>query len=188
VSLQQYQMDVLKLFNATAEELINCSLIIESNEDKSEFQYNWNLNPNTNDLDFLIVKKNHKEDEIKSFVLTMRLFVQDNEKISIRNLSKLYENMNIDIRYKTKFSTLRNNLNDYLNEKALTFIESSPTKRDVYDALLYGYYAHKQSDKLKKIQLWKNEQFDWDTIFFEFQRILHEFVPYINQIILKQYS
>jgi len=181
-------MDVLKLFNATAEELINCSLIIESNEDKSEFQYNWNLNPNTNDLDFLIVKKNHKEDEIKSFVLTMRLFVQDNEKISIRNLSKLYENMNIDIRYKTKFSTLRNNLNGYLNEKALTFIESSPTKRDVYDTLLYGYYAHKQSDKLKKIQLWKNEQFDWDTIFFEFQRILHEFVPYINQIILKQYS
>lgn len=191
--LQQFDIEVLKLFNETAEELINSSLVIESNEDTPEFQYKWNLNPNTNDLDFSYNKKNHKEDEIKSFILTMRFFIQDNEKISIRNLSKLYASMNIDIKYKTIFNKYRNNLNCFLNEKALTFIEPSITKKDVYDTILYGYYAHKQSDKLKTIQTWKNDQFDWDTIFFEFQRILHEFVKYIkqiknlNELILNQY-
>jgi hypothetical protein len=124
----------------------------------------------------------------------MRHFVQDNERISISNLSKLYESMNININYKTTFRTYRNNLNNYFDDKALTFIEPSLTKRDVYNTLLYGYYAHKQPDKLKKIEIWKNQQFDWDTIFFEFQRVLHGFVLYVkeikdlNELILKQYS
>jgi hypothetical protein len=61
VSLQQNEIEVLKLFNTTAEELINSPLVIESNENKPEFRYSWNRNPNTKDLDFSYSKKTKKK-------------------------------------------------------------------------------------------------------------------------------
>jgi hypothetical protein len=75
----------------------------------------WNRNKHTNQLDFSYNKKSHSEDSIRSFILGLRLFIQDNEIISLHKMKLLYGKMNIVDKYKVHFNYLRDELNRYLD-------------------------------------------------------------------------
>lgn len=163
--LKPREISTLLLFNSKAEELIDSSLVKEKKEINPRINFVWKLNEDTKNMDFKYGKINHTDEALKSFILTLRLFMQYNETISIRNMNSLYENMDIHIKY-----------------------------NQIIDTLIYGNYAHLKKDKIEKITRWKGDILDWDVIFFQFQDGLHEFIDcirnmkFLNKLVLKDYS
>jgi hypothetical protein len=63
-------IDIIKLFNSKAKRLLNSTLVKESKEKRTGINFRWNLNKDTNKLDFSYSKSDHNEDAIESFILT----------------------------------------------------------------------------------------------------------------------
>ena len=79
IGLSPKDIDLLKRFNSTATEIIESSYVKETIQKWSGIALQWERNPETNDLDFSYRKENHDEYKIRSLLLTVRLFVHDNE-------------------------------------------------------------------------------------------------------------
>ena len=118
--LKPREISTLLLFNSKAEELIDSSLVKEKKEINPGVNFEWKLNEVTKNLDFKYDKINHTDEALKSFILTLRLFMQDNEAISIRRMNSLYKDMDIHIKYKSAFRRLRGELNKFLDSKPFT--------------------------------------------------------------------
>ena len=131
----------LELFNGKVEELGNSSFI--SNWDsKSIF---WNTITSNLPTKFLLPN----DEQTKAFILTLRFFMQDNEPISLRNISKIYSSELIEKEFQEEFDQKRKILNTYLN---LDFRSNGITNRDILEAFIYGNYAHSdQKDKYSEL-------------------------------------
>lgn len=176
------EREILSSFNSKADKLINSSLVKETNENKVKINFTWKHNKKINELDFSHQKSNFSTDAIDSFVLNLRFFIQDNESTSIRNMSKLYEEMSIPQEFKSKFMKMQINLNNFLDESVLTFVGVKLTRRQVYDVIIFGDIAHQNLKKSKLIGTWKKDQVNWDMIFYEFQKTLYEFIEHIKNM------
>jgi hypothetical protein len=87
------------------------------------------------------------EEDLRSFLLTLRLFCQDNEQISLRNLVKRVEKLPVSEALKKPFLDRRDQLNVYLDSA-----HGPPqfqignagwiTNREIFEAFTYGKYAH----------------------------------------------
>ncbi|HKG89246.1 MAG TPA: hypothetical protein VKA95_13045 [Nitrososphaeraceae archaeon] len=184
----------LKQFNITVDELTNYAFVKESLDRKIGRDFMWELNKDTNELEFRYNKSNHNEEFLRSFVLTLRLFIQDNEPLSIRNMSQLYGRLPIADEYKILFDKLRDNFNKFLDEPAITLSSNKPSRRIIFDAIIYGKYAHRDPKEIAKMKTWQSDDLDWDMRFYEFQQILHDFlgivklIEKLNERVLADYS
>lgn len=138
-------LEKLQLFNRKAERLEQYQLwkYLESNQ--PSFQVSGGQI--TNNLpDYEI---------IEAPLITLRLFMQDNDYISIRNISKIYlNNPAISDELKKAFAESRSNFNHFIDAPSL-FSRSSLiwinkrerhtttyTRREILETLLYGEIAH----------------------------------------------
>lgn len=85
----------------------------------------------------------HRED-IDSFVLNLRIIIQDRDGFSIRCLGKIYEKFSDDLsQAKSIFKNFENELQTYLSSKSFLGVGgSSFTRRQLLDTILYGGFAH----------------------------------------------
>lgn len=79
-----------ELFNEKAEELLSSTFLNTLLQVGNN--YNLSVNWESGEEISSFVRTGPSKDEIKAFVLDLRYFIQDNEKISFRNLKKLYSN------------------------------------------------------------------------------------------------
>lgn len=92
-------------------------------------------------------RKGPGEEEIQAFLLTFRLFCQDNEEISIRNMARRIAALSVDEALKKKFLDRRDVLNGYLDRAhgPPSFKIGNGdfiTNRQIFEAFTYGKYAH----------------------------------------------
>lgn len=172
----------LNLFNEKVQKVLNSKFIKESNEKKLGETLEWNLNDSTGNLDFSYSVLNHDEDWTQSVLMTIRMFKQDDDKLSIRNLSKFYESLDIDKEFKTTFTELRTYLNDYLDNESKTLLDDKPTRRILLDTILYGDIAHTSTKERQLLEKWKSDEVVWDLAYVEFERIIHEFINVLELI------
>lgn len=80
---------------------------------------------------------------VESYVTNLRFFIQDNEEISIHNLSKFYEAHCQDTKSIDKFNELRNILNSEL-DRVWPFIFNGETLtfRNIFEGFIYSRIAH----------------------------------------------
>lgn len=182
IGLSNSNIDRLRQFNLAADEIIESSYVKESREKWVGINFRWTRNNETNDLDFSYQKSDHDEDKIRSLVLTVRLFIQDNEPLSIGKMREFYHGLPIDQKYKTVFDLIRDQLNEFLDEPATTFLEKKPSRRQVLETIIYGMYAHRNRNKIGTIGTWKTDPLDWTIAFYQFQAILHD-LTFIIQLI-----
>lgn len=96
------------------------------------------------------------QDEIDAFVLTFRLFTQDNDRISLRRLSQIYASDWLQGGNAQEcFEDARKQLNDYLDRAAtIVFGETMVSIRFIADVVIYGGLAHTNEEKSKIFQSW----------------------------------
>lgn len=158
--------ETLQFFNKKVDELGN-----------SSFLKNWESqkilwDSLTSQLPSKFILPN--DEETKAFILTLRFFCQNNEPISVANISKIYKSNLIAEELKLKFHFSRKALNTILD---LNFRSSNLTNRDILDAFIYGNYAH-STKRDKYLELTKKHHLN----FASFYSVTNSFYIFLEQI------
>jgi hypothetical protein len=101
------------------------------------------------------------KDEIKSFILTLRFFIQDNESCSLRNLSNQYGDAELPGEIVSEFENIKAFLNKYLDSKT-GFGPKDETQysfRYIFESYIYGHHAHSNDQKRNEIKKWQESKF-----------------------------
>ena len=97
------------------------------------------------------------QDEIDAFVLTLRLFNQDNDRISIHRLSQIYAAGWIPVEAQKCFEEARNEINNFLGSVSiLQFGNQHITVGTIVDIVIYGGMAHTNKQKAEIFSSWIN--------------------------------
>ncbi len=126
------------------------------------------------------------QDEIDAFVLTFRMFTQDNDRISLRRLSDIYGSSWVrGGNAQECFEDARNTLNNYLDSAAtLMFGNNQISVREIADIVIYGGLAHSNEQKSKIFEDWKSSGimgFIWAE-FFAYARHAVETLQYLRSL------
>lgn len=84
------------------------------------------------------------DESTRAVILTLRLFMQDNDRISLARMADLYKSLLVSSAVKREFDAHRAGLNGFLESKSpLAISEDGPlTYRDILSIFVYGEYAH----------------------------------------------
>ena len=178
--MEENAKKILELFDEKYAKLNSSRLFLFINNPdwKSSFYYT----PDNNDFN----SAKPDEQDIDSYVLTLRFFIQDNEPISINNLSKLYTIYSSNKEIKEKFSELRNALNCELDKSCpILFNGQKLTLRKILNGFIYSELAHSNIEKhlifqsLLKKPLGKNLALEY---FLRCISLIHNTIRKINEL------
>ena len=127
-----------------------------------------------------VLRKGPDEESIDASILTIRFFIQDNEKCSIRNISKIYDKLEDKIALKKYFIGSRDNLNNFL--ASATFFNIGGKKiirREVLDVFIYGGLSHANLQKKKIYDNWMNNPLIKDFLTNEFVYTVSNLIHFI---------
>jgi len=112
-------------------------------------------------MEYKAERKGPDDEAIAAAALTFRFFVQDNERISLRNISRYYADNLIDDSLSKQYEEIRNELNDFLDNERYSVFKGNQTRltrRELLDTFLYGDLAHANEAKYDLIQSWKRSE------------------------------
>ena len=134
--------DVL-LFNEKAELLGNSSLAKAMRQEDSGGLFECSA-----EGDYEVVLVGAEGESVDAAFLTWRMFLQNNDRISIRNISKIYANSNDFSSHRTEFEAVRTQINNYLDSpNGIDFFGKNYTNREIIELLLYGSKGHSNREK-----------------------------------------
>lgn len=129
----------LKFFNEKAEKLLK-SRFVEHLQEIGKLSVTISANKGQEVQVTRILPDQHAIDE---FVLTLRFFIQDNEKSSFRQISQVYRELSLSPELKKNFLDCRKALNNYLDQKTnMTIHAMNPSRRELLNIFIYGDLAH----------------------------------------------
>lgn len=123
------------------------------------------------------------DDAIRSFVLTIRLFQQDRDGISVKALAEIYDGESVPTELSKQFREARKALNDRLDSDTMfVFNEERITRRGLLDVFLYGGLAHVDAEKREVYEHWQAFGMAFALMSNEFVATLAEFFNCIRWI------
>lgn len=138
--------ETLRLFNEKVDRLLSLSFFAKAMDSGAIVEF-------TRSAGWDSVFVGPDEESVEALVLTLRLFIQDNESISLRNMRSLYaahlpEALRIDfVDHCTRF-------NESLDSDSMLSIEEGRqlTHRDILEIFVYGAYAHTNPERRRIFQ------------------------------------
>jgi len=115
------------------------------------------------------------EDEIDAFVLTYRMLSQNNDRLSLANVSDLYCRDWMPEEASARFREAREHLNEYLDSAAT--MEFGPNKfaiRELVDIVIYGGLAHSNAQKSEIFKAWSANEAIVGLMWVEFQAAMRK--------------
>ena len=172
------EIEALRLFNEKAEKLLSSKYVQYLKENnKLTVSYSFTI-----DEAPVYTRNLPDQDAIDAFVLTFRFFMQDNERMSFRNLDKLYGNPLI-VPQANMFEKQRANLNKTLNQNTdATINNETLTNSKILDIFFYGGLAHANVDKKKIFDIWKSNSHLFLFLEFNFCSLLEYILRIINNV------
>jgi hypothetical protein len=98
------------------------------------------------------------DEAVDAFLLTIRLFCQDRDGISIRALAEIYGRDTIPQDLSDEFRRVRKALNDRLDSNPTLAFEIDGVvinRRRLFEVFLYGGRAHVERDKRRVYETWR---------------------------------
>lgn len=90
---------------------------------------------------------------IDAALLTLRMFMQNNERISIQNMSKIFEKEELLAEYRADFGGIRERLKKRLSENGNVYVSGKGyTLGETLDLFLYGSRSHANRTKEKELK------------------------------------
>jgi ribosomal protein L30 len=131
------------------------------------------------------------QDELDAFVLSYRVFTQDNDQLSLRSLSRLYDSEWMPPEAKERFEEARTQLNEHLDSQAtIMFGERAVRVRNIVDVVIYGGMAHANPEKAAIFESWEKSGvmgFIWAEVIAYLRALMETvlFVKKLNEQVLK---
>jgi hypothetical protein len=124
------------------------------------------------------------EKERDAFLLTFRLFIQDNEPYSFKNLAKLSEDTSLSSEFTDELSKVLRAYTNFLNSHSAYTVElfdGHPTREDMLKTVLYGGLAHTNNPKrMQKFKDWSRDGIRANLLLQEFAIILVQIMVFIK--------
>lgn len=137
----------LKLFNEKAAVLLGSSFADAMLRNESAFMFSWKAGESCE-----AVLVGAEGESVDAAFLTLRMFLQDNDRISIRNIAKIYSQEQELIAHRSEFNSLRARINAFLDRgNGVNFFGKNYTNREVIELLLYGSKGH--TNRAKEAEL-----------------------------------
>ena len=170
----------LKLFNEKAEKLNSLQFIAALREGKGSYKIAMRVGQ-----PLQVTGEFASVDEVDAFVLTLRLFIQDNEPISIRRVTALYEEIPELSELLSRVQGIRDKLNRYLDAPSAIVWQREPvTRRRILDVFLYGGLAHTHQGKTEEFARWMAHEYmamPFQAEFYDIVAALTQTVFWIRQ-------
>jgi len=171
--------EVLQRFCAKVKELEGMRFYRESIASGVGYTMNWTRGgPLTHQ------RNGPEEESIMAFLLSLRFFIQDNESISVRNVSRLINGAKVRPDLKAQFMDQRNGLNAYLDSSGSVNVVTngvSLTRRTILETFIYGLYAHQSEKHANRLRGWRNSGVDV-LLRAEFDSIVLDFLLYLHNL------
>jgi len=174
-------LEALELFNRKAETLRNSRFMKSLLERGSGVTI-------SGDKDGRITTETRWPDQeaIEAFILTLRFFIQNNEKSSFENMEKTYDNLPISQEKKELFKNARKKLNEFLDSNSpLGINEQFLTHRRILWVFVYGEFAHTDKELKPIYDQWMSYGIFNVTIYNEFIYVLGmvtSFIAYVQNL------
>ena len=137
----------LKLFNEKAALLLNSSFADAMLRNESAFMFSWKAGECCE-----AVVIGAEGESVDAAFLTLRMFMQNNDRISIGNMAKIYEQESELAAFRSDFESLRTQINEFLDHgTGVNFLGKIYTNREVIELLLYGSKGH--TNRAKEAEL-----------------------------------
>ncbi len=148
------EISVLKLFNEKANKLEGLHFTKNMIGYKSGIKYSVDKGQITK-----IERTGPDNEDIDAFVLTFRLFIQDNEKISLHNMANIYQKLPIGGNLVQQFKNEYTKINQFLDNPVNEFIRlPTTTNRYLMEVFIYGGLAHTNNKKKAIYDSWCSDQ------------------------------
>lgn len=120
------------------------------------------------------------EEAVDAFALTLRFFLQNNERISIANMATLLSDLPIDQEIKERLATGRQRINEFLDQPCGIKVDGDhPSNWKVLDTFLYGGLAHANPKKRPLFLKWASQGIVFGMMQQVFYSCLIELLRYL---------
>lgn len=129
--------------------LLNSSFADAMLRNESGFIFEWKAGES-----FEAVSVGAEGESVDAAFLTLRMFLQDNDRISIRNAAKIYSHEQELAPYRSEFDEVRRQINAFLDRhNGFNFLGKDYTNREVIELLLYGSKGHTNRGKEAELKM-----------------------------------
>ena len=138
----------------------------------------------TADGDLTTTRIGADEESTESYILTLRLFLQEKDGIGITQVLGLYEHLNVPDAVKAwakSFQIDYEAVLDSTGEFHLTLQEELLTNRRILVVFIYGGFAHVNADKRPTFELWRSLP-NFGIVESKFELIVHQIGEYLMVI------
>lgn len=137
----------LKLFNEKAALLLSSSFAAAMLRNQSGFLFSWKTGESCE-----AVLVGAEGESVDAAFLTLRMFMQNNDRISIGNMAKIYSQEQELVAHRSDFNSIRNQINDFLGSgNGIGFFGKNYTNKEIIELLLYGSKGH--TNRAKEAEL-----------------------------------
>lgn len=165
-------------FNSQAEKLLNSPFVKEVLLGEVKCSFSWEAG---NGME--ISSTDINENDLDAFILNLRFFVQNNEKISIGNLAKAYDESDFPQDLKDSVRVARNQLNDFLDSSMVfQWPDGADTYREHFNIIMYGALAHMNETKSELFQKWISDPFISHQVWTLFLMVLQNILATISYL------
>lgn len=114
------------------------------------------------------------EEDCRSFILTCRLLVQNNERTSIQNIVRIFAEDIADQKWSVRIDPQRWMLNDFLKQNAMVTApgRQTVTNQIIFDTFLWGHYAHLNRSHQTRLRSWELDPRQFPALKLTFLLIL----------------
>ena len=131
-------LDDLKLFNEKAAWLLSSSFADAMLRKGSGFMFSWKAGEGCE-----AVLVGAEGESVDAAFLTLRMFLQKNDRISIGNMAKIYSYEQELVAHRSDFNSIRSQINDFLElGNGIVFFGKNYSNRESIELLLYGSRGH----------------------------------------------
>jgi hypothetical protein len=144
------EISVLELFNEKANKLENSRFTRRMLKNKVGFKLL--INPGRPWKAKRFGPDNHSIDE---FILTLRFFIQNNEKTSFENMAEIYHKLPSTNDLVQKFDEVHHSINKFLdNPSPINLGVQNISRRDIFEVFIWGGLAHANKKKKAEYDKW----------------------------------
>lgn len=145
----------LLLFNEKADVLLASSFAEAMLNNSTGVMFEWSTG---NQPESIILGA--EGESVDAAFLTLRMFIQNNDRISIANISKIYLNEAKLQPFAAEFESVKNDINVFLDKvNGIDFFGNNYTHKELIELLMYGSKGHTNRAKEKQLKEIQKLQF-----------------------------
>lgn len=169
---------LLENFNQRAEMLLNSPLTRKVLIGELRCSFSWKAGEGVK-----ISSPEYEKNDLDAFILTLRLFVQNNEAISLQNLQNAYDGSAVSQDLKDSIATARSKLNDFLDSRMIfQWPDGAETYREHFETIMYGNLAHMNAAKAELFRKWMSDEFISHNVWTLFLMIVQNILATISYL------